>query len=79
MQAPTIVPRTEIVRVISECRLVDSRSDEHIYWRRDGCGLPPGYYLTRPERAIPQGAFNEDVEFRGPYVSREAALRAMAE
>jgi hypothetical protein len=26
----------EIVRVISECRLIDEGSFEHVYWRRDG-------------------------------------------
>jgi hypothetical protein len=26
----------EIVRVISECRLIDEESFEQVYWRRDG-------------------------------------------
>jgi hypothetical protein len=79
MEAPTIVPQSEIVRVISECRLVDSQSEEQVYWRRDGCGLAPGYYVVRHDGATPHGAFNEDVEFRGPYSSRKDALKAMAQ
>ncbi len=69
----------EIVRVISECRLLDARSERHVYWRRDGQGLAPGYYVIRRGGAAARRTFNEDAEFRGPYRSREDARAAMDE
>lgn len=32
----------QIVRVISDCRLLDAGSCERVYWRRDGLGLAAG-------------------------------------
>ncbi|HEY4659441.1 MAG TPA: hypothetical protein VIH11_08030 [Gemmatimonadaceae bacterium] len=69
----------EIVRVVTECRLLDSRSEEHVYWRRDGRGLAPGFYLARRGGAGARRTFNEDAEFRGPYRSRADAQAAMEE
>lgn len=69
----------QIVRVISECRLLDTQSTEHVYWRRDGLGLAQGYYVTRRGRSEKGHVFNEDAEFRGPYRSREDAWAAMVE
>lgn len=67
----------EIVRVISGCRLLDTHSEEHIYWRRNGVGLAPGYYVTRRGGPAARHTFNEDAEFRGPFRSREEAQIAM--
>lgn len=75
----SVAPHTEIVQVISGCRLIDSRSNEHIYWRRDGCGLVPGYYVTQRPGVAAYEVFNESTEFRGPYRSREDARAAMDE
>jgi len=66
----------EIVQVISECRLLDARSEKHIYWRRDGLGLAPGYYLIKRDGAAVRRVFNEDTQFRGPYRSRADAQAA---
>ena len=69
----------EVVRVISECRLVDEESFEHVYWRRDGKPLAQGYYVVSwPPRAR-VGRFNEDAVFRGPCRQRTEAFAALEE
>jgi hypothetical protein len=69
----------EVVRVISEHRLLDARSDEHVYWRRNGCGLVPGYYVVRRRDDVVRRPFNEDVEFRGPFRRYEDAEKTRDE
>jgi len=70
------MPHPEIVRVISGCRLLDAHAQEHVYWRRDGRGLAPGYYVAR-RNTTARWTFNEDAEFRGPYRNRQDAETAM--
>jgi len=55
----------EIVRVISECRLIDEESFEHVYWRRDGRPLALGCYIVSWPPGARVGRFNEDAVFRG--------------
>ena len=69
----------EVVRVISECRLVDEESFEHVYWRRDGKPLAQGYYIVSWPPGARVGRFNEDAVFRGPYRQRTEALAALEE
>ena len=67
----------EIVTILDDRRLADSRSDIHPYWRRDGKGLAPGLYVAVRQPA----GFNEDSEFRGPFrrvEEAQAALRKLA-
>ena len=49
----------EIVTILDDRRLADSRSDIHPYWRRDGKGLAPGLYVAVRQPA----GFNEDYGF----------------
>jgi len=65
------------VRVISECRLIDERSSEQVYWRRDGKSLAPGYYVVRNPPGGPARRYNEDAVFRGPYPLRGEARAAL--
>ena len=68
----------EIVQVISHCRLLDSNQQEQMYWRRDGLGLPKGWYIVNwPKNSI-RDRFNEAARFRGPYRSQEDALATTA-
>ncbi len=67
----------EIVHVISDCRLIDAESYERLYWRRDGKGLAPGYYVVRWRADATGHRFNEDAEFEGPFARRENALAAL--
>jgi hypothetical protein len=69
----------EIVRVTSECRLVDEEVVEHVYWRRDGKPLALGYYVVSWPPGARVGRFNEDAVFRGPYRQRTEALAAVEE
>jgi hypothetical protein len=64
--------------VISESRLVDDHSNEHVYWRRDGRPLAPGYYLVSLPAGTARRRFNEDAAFRGPYRQRTDALTERA-
>lgn len=63
----------EIVRVISDFRLLDPESLERAYWRRDGRGLPVGWYVVSWPQGIAVKRFNEDTVFRGPFKLREEA------
>jgi hypothetical protein len=69
----------EIVRVISECRLIDEESFEHVYWRRDGKPLALGCYIVTWPPGARVGRFNEEAVFRGPYRQRTEALAALEE
>lgn len=53
----------EIVKILDDRRLVDSRSGICTYRRRDGKGLAPGLYVAVRQPA----GFDEDAEFRGPF------------
>ena len=66
-----------VVRVISECRLIDEESFEHLYWRRDGRPLAPGYYIVSWPPGARAGGFHEEAVFRGPYRERTEALAAL--
>lgn len=70
----------EVVRVTSECRLVDAKGHEHVYWRRDGQPLPAGWYIVSWPPA-PEGQprrFNEEAVFRGPFKLEAEAHHALA-
>jgi hypothetical protein len=70
-----------VVRVLSECRLVDDRGEERMYWRRDGSCLAPGFYVVHWPQGGATGRFNEDALFEGPFRERggaEAALPRIA-
>lgn len=67
----------EIVRVISDFRLLDPESLERAYWRRDGKGLAVGWYLVSWPQGISVKRFNEEAMFRGPYRLREEAQVAV--
>jgi hypothetical protein len=69
----------EIVRVISKCRLIDEESFEHVYWRRDGKPLAPGFYIVSWPARARRGRFHEEAVFRGPYRQRTEALAALEE
>ncbi len=72
-------PAPELVTVISECRLVDGSGEQWTYWRRNGKGLAPGWYVvTRPRGEI-RRHFNDDVEFRGPFGNRARAELLLAQ
>jgi len=68
----------EVVRVISEFRLLDAESCEHTYWRRDGKGLAAGWYFVNWPRGTVARRFNEDALFRGPFKLRDEAQAAVA-
>jgi len=67
----------DIVNVISESRLLDSQSVEHPYWRSNGLGLPPGFYIATFLQTTRGPLFGEDVAFHGPYVNVAAAQLAV--
>jgi hypothetical protein len=69
----------EIVRVISECRLIDEESFEHVYWRRDGKPLALGCYIVSWPPGAKVGRYNEEAVFHGPYRERKEALAALEE
>jgi len=64
---------SQIVQVTSDCRLLDGQGAEHIYWRKDGCGLAKGWYVVSWPRDAMPGRFNVDAQFRGPLRKREEA------
>ena len=64
---------SQIVRVISSCRLLDAQACEHTYWRRDGLRLAAGWYVVNWPRGTVRGKFNEETAFRGPFKQREDA------
>jgi hypothetical protein len=68
----------ELVHVIRPFRLIDSESYEHVYWRRDGVALAPGYYVVSWPRRARDRRFNEDAEFRGPFRARAQAHEWLA-
>jgi hypothetical protein len=67
----------ELVVVITHARLIDSASDEHVYWRKDGKGLPTGSYVVAWPPGTAHRKFNEDAQFTGPYRSEQEALEAL--
>jgi len=69
----------EIVRVVSEARLVDCHARSCAYWRRDGRPLPQGWYVVSWPPPLETGArrFNEDAIFRGPFALESGARRAL--
>jgi len=67
----------EIVRVIGECRLIDEKSFERVYWRRNGKPLAVGYYAVSWPPGRTARRFNEDAVFRGPYKRPEEARAAL--
>jgi len=74
-----VVLDAEIVRVISHCRLIDSQSEEHIYWRRDGQGLVAGYYVVTWPAGIVLRCFDQHAVFQGPFQSPADAQPALDE
>ena len=68
----------EIVTVISHCQLIDSQSEGRMYWRRNGQGLAPGYYVVTWPAGVTRRSFNDDAVFRGPFLSLADAQRALA-
>ena len=67
-----------IVQVTSHCRLRDTDGEEHIYWRRNGRGVEPGWFgVTWPAGGVCD-RFDEATVFHGPYVTRAEALSAMS-
>ncbi len=67
----------EIVTVINHCRLLDSRSEECMYWRRNGQGLAAGYYVVTWPAGATRRSFNEDAVFQGPFRSLADAHPAL--
>ena len=73
-----VLPKAfQIVRVISDCRLLDTDGAEHVYWRKDGCGLVKGWYVVTWPRGIATGRYNVDTQFRGPFRQRGLANVAL--
>ena len=70
----------EVVRVTSECRLVDAGGREHVYWRPDGQSLPAGWYVVSwpPAPGRQPRRFNEEAVFRGPFKLEAEARHALA-
>jgi hypothetical protein len=66
----------EIVKVLDECRLIDSESYQQSY--RTGMVSPPiaGYYVVRWPDDVPQPRFDENACFKGPFPSRAHAQMA---
>jgi len=77
-QAPRTLRYAEVVHVIKPFRLIDAESYEHVYWRRDGVALAPGYYVVSWPRRTRDHRFNENAAFRGPFRER-AQARAQLE
>jgi hypothetical protein len=69
----------QIVEVLSECRLLNAKREEKMYWRRDGSCLAPGFYVVSEPARAAAGRFYEDAQFRGPYGKRESAEAALRE
>lgn len=69
----------EIVRVVSDTRLIDSESYERTYRRPDGKPLAPGNYLVVWPRGADPTRYDERAEFMGPYRWVEGALVALAQ
>lgn len=69
----------EIVRVVSDTRLIDSESYERIYWRPDGKPVAPGFYVVAWPRGTDPTRYDERAEFLGPYRWVEGALVALAQ
>ena len=67
----------EIVMVVSHCRLIDSQSEERIYWRRNGQGLAAGFYVVTWPAGSTRPSFNEDAVFQGPFRSLVDAQSAL--
>lgn len=67
----------EIVQVTKPCTLLDSDFQEWVYWRRDGVPLAGGYYVVSWPVGTKKKIFNEEAMFRGPFRTREHAVRAM--
>ena len=67
----------EIVTVISHCRLIDSQSEERMYWRRNGQGLVAGHYVVTWPAGIVLRSFNEYAVFEGPFPSIADAQPAL--
>ncbi len=63
----------EIIRVISDSRLLDAESYERIYWRGDGKPLAQGFYRVSWPVVTVAGRFDERAVFIGPYSSPAAA------
>lgn len=70
----------EVVRVTSECRLLDAGGREHVYWRRDGQPLRAGWYVVSwpPVPGRQSRRFNEEAVFRGPFKLEAEARHALA-
>ena len=68
---------SQVVEVLSECRLLDAERREKTYWRRDGSCLAPGFYVVSEPAGAAAGRFYEDSQFRGPYDKRESAEAAL--
>ena len=66
-------PAPEVVKVISACRLIDSTGVEWLYWRRDGHGLAPGFYVATRASDDSGGPFGINAEFDGPFAQQAAA------
>lgn len=63
----------EIIRVISDSRLLDTESYERVYWRADGKPLAQGFYrVSWPPIAL-SGRYDERALFVGPYPTSTAA------
>jgi len=69
--------RPELVTVVTHARLVDAESREQVYWRRDGTGLAPGFYVVTWPPGAARHAFNEDAHFSGPFRTEQAAEEAL--
>ena len=67
----------EIVEVFSECRLRDAQSREHVYWRREGTGLIPGFYVVNWPAGADDRRFHEDSLFHGPFRERKSAQESL--
>ncbi len=68
---------SQVVEVLSECRLLDAEREEKMYWRRDGSCLAPGFYVVSEPVGAAAGRFYENSLFRGPYDKRESAEAAL--
>jgi hypothetical protein len=69
----------EVVRVTRPFQLVDSEGLTSVYWRRDRMPLPSGIYIVCWPPRVKTRTFNEDVSFRGPFRTQQAAETALEE
>ena len=67
----------QVVEVLGECRLRDAQGRKHMYWRRDGCSLTPGFYVVHWPPGAVIGRFHEDAKFEGPFRERSGAEAGM--